>query len=206
MSQALLTARLTPTPQPPPIRPGNTATSPAFTFTVDTATSVSVIDDVAVTTGTDGKSYINAANFNSGTTTLTGSATPGDTVTVSDGTSAYGAAVDASGNWSATLAGLTGGQTYTYTATATDAAGNTATSQPFAFTVKTATNESAIADAVVTIGTDGNPYINAAAFNGGTTTLTGTAEAGDTVVVSDGTSSHGATVDASGNWTAASPA
>ena len=181
---------------------GNTAASPAFTFTVDIATSVSAIDDAAVTTGTDGKSYINAANFNGGTTTLTGSATPGDTLTVSDGTNSYNATTDTSGNWSATVAGLAGGQTYTYTATATDAAGNTATSQPFSFTVKTITSESAIADAAVTTGTDGNPYINAAAFNGGTTTLTGIAEAGDTVVVSDGANSYNTMVDASGNWTA----
>ena len=53
-----------------------------------------------------------------------------------------------------------------------------------AFTVDTTTSESAIADAAVTTGTDSHLYINAANFNGGTTTLTGTAEAGDTVMVS----------------------
>ena len=44
-----------------------------FAFTVDITTSESAIGD-AVATGTDGKSHINAANFNGGSTTLTGQA------------------------------------------------------------------------------------------------------------------------------------
>ena len=140
---------------------GNTATSQPFGFAVDTSTSEGAIADAAVTIGTDGKPYINATNFHGGTTTLTGSATPGDTVAVSDGTNSYNATVDASGNWTAAIEGLVSGQSYSYTATATHAAGNTATSQPFGFSVKAATSESAIADAAVTFGTDGNPYIDA---------------------------------------------
>ena len=170
---------------------GNTAQSSTL-FAVATTTSESAISDSAVTTGTDGKSYINAAHFNGGSTTLTGHAQPkagleveaGDTVSVSlNGGAAQAATMAAGGAWSLTLTGLTDGQSYSAVATATDPAGNTASSDPFAFTVDTTTSESAIADSAVTTGTDGNSYINAANFNGGSTTLTGQAEAGDSVNV-----------------------
>ena len=182
---------------------GNTAQSAAFTFTVDTTTSESTISNTAVTTGTDNNSYINAAHFNGGSTTLTGTAEAGDTVAVSiDRGAAQTATVDASGNWTLTISGLLDGHTYLAVATATDPAGNTAQSAAFTFTVDTTTSESTISNTAVTTGTDNNSYINAAHFNGGSTTLTGTAEAGDTVAVSiDRGAAQTATVDASGNWT-----
>src|SRR4029077_1781283 len=62
---------------------GNTAQSASYSFTVDTTTSESAIADSAVTTGTDGNSYINGANFNGGSTTLTGQMEPGDIATLS---------------------------------------------------------------------------------------------------------------------------
>ncbi|RTL69928.1 MAG: hypothetical protein EKK41_13465 [Hyphomicrobiales bacterium] len=172
---------------------GNTATSAPFAFTVKTSTFESAITDAAVTGG-----YLNGAHFNGGSTTLSGKAEAGDTVTVSDGTHATVATVASDGSWTAVISGLGNGQRYSYTATALDAAGNTATSQPFAFTVKTSTSESAITDAAVIGG-----FINAAHFNAGTTTLSGKAEAGDTVIVSDGTHVTAATVATDGSWTAA---
>ena len=158
---------------------GNTASSPAFAFSVDAGTTESAIADSALTVGTDGKSYIDAAHFNGGSTTLTGAAEAGDTVSVSvDGAAAQAATVAPNGSWSLTLTGLADGQTYSALATAKDAAGNTASSAAFAFTVDTSTSESAIVDSAVTRGTDSQSYINATHFNSGSTTLTGMAEHG----------------------------
>jgi len=81
--------------------------------------------------------FINGANFNGGVTTLSGQAEAGDTVTVTDGTNVYNAMVASNGSWTAQISGLANGQSYSYTATATDAVGNTATSDPFGFTVDT---------------------------------------------------------------------
>jgi hypothetical protein len=169
---------------------------------LDTTTSESAIADSAVTVGTDSKNYINAAHFNAGSTTLTGTAEAGDTVMVSiNGAAGQAAMVAANGTWSFALNGLTDGQSYSAVATATDPAGNTAPSAAYAFTVDTTTSESAIADSAVTVGTDSKSYINAAHFNAGSTTLTGTAEAGDTVMVSiNGAPGQAATVAANGTW------
>jgi autotransporter-associated beta strand protein/probable HAF family extracellular repeat protein len=118
--------------------------SAPFSFTVDTTTSESAISDLAVTTGTDGKSYINAHNFNGGSTTLTGTAEAGDAVSVSvNGGSAQAATVAPSGTWSLPLSGLSDGESVSVVATATDPAGNTATSAPFSFTVETDAGEQA---------------------------------------------------------------
>ena len=174
---------------------GNTSsTSNGLDVTVKTETSEGAISDSAVV-----NDYINAVNFNGGATTLTGTAEAGDTVVVTDaGNNVVGTATAGSnGSWSLGVTGLQDGQTYSYTATATDAAGNTAPSDPFTFTVKEETSESAISDSAVV-----NGYINAVNFNGGATTLTGTAEAGDTVVVTDaGNNVVGtATAGSNGSW------
>jgi hypothetical protein len=104
--------------------------------------SESAISDTAVTTGTDGKSYINAANFNGGVTTLTGTAEAGDTVSVSvNGGAAQAATVAANGAWSLAVSGLSDGESVTAVAIATDPAGNTASSPVYAFTVDTDAGE-----------------------------------------------------------------
>ena len=114
------------------------ALSAPYSFTVDTSTTESAIADRAVTTGTDGQSYINAANFNGDATTLTGMAEAGDTVSVMiNGGAGQAATVAADGSWSLTLTGLADSESVSAVATATDPAGNTATSVPFAFTVDT---------------------------------------------------------------------
>jgi hypothetical protein len=177
---------------------GNTATSDAFSFTVDTtAPSAPTIADSAAING-----YVNAAN-DTASQALTGTAEPGSTVNIylnGASTPAYTVAADGSGNWSQTIGALADGS-YSYTATATDAAGNSgAPSDALTFTVDTTTSESAIADAAVTKGTDGKLYINPANFNGGSTTLTGTAEAGDIVTVSINGAGQAATMAPDGSW------
>ena len=123
----------------------------ALNFTVDTTTSESVISDSAVTTGTDGKGYINAHNFNGGSTTLTGTAEAGDAVSVRvNGGSAQAATVAPTGAWSLPLSGLSDGESVSAVATATDPAGNTATSAAFSFTVDTDAGEQAALKLTVT--------------------------------------------------------
>ena len=186
---------------------GNTASSDPFTFTVDKMTSESAISDSAVTTGTDGKSYINAAHiFPDGATALTGLMEPGDIATLSVDYNGSPNFVPVptegtvEGTWHA-LIDLVDGESVSVVATASDVAGNTASSAPLTFTVDTMTSESAIADSAVTIGRDGKSYINGANFNGGVTTLTGTAEAGDTVSVSvNGGTAEAAAMAAGGAW------
>ncbi len=182
---------------------GNTAQSPAFAFTVDTTTSESAISDAALTVGANGQSYLNAAQFNGGVTTLTGTAEAGDAVSVSvNGGPAQAATVADDGIWSLALTGLADGQSYSALATATDAAGNAAQSPAFAFTVDTTTSESEILDSALMVGADGQNYLNAAQFNSGVTTLSGTAEAGDTVSISvNGGQAQAAIVSADGDWT-----
>lgn len=72
-----------------------------------------------------------------------------------------------------------------------------------AYTIVRASPALAITDADVTLGTDGNHYINAAHFNGGATTLTGAGNAGDVISVSDAVT-HAvvgtATVGQDGTW------
>ena len=147
-------------------------------MTLDTTTSESAIADNAVTAGTDGKSYISAANYNGGTTTLAGTAEAGDSVMVSvNGGAGQAASVAADGSWSLSVTGLTDGTSYSAVATATDPAGNTAQSAAYAFTVDTQppAAPTGLADAAIAQG-----YVNKA-NDTATQALTGTAEAGSTV-------------------------
>ena len=182
---------------------GDIAQSPAYDFTVDTTISESPISDAAVTTGSDGRLYLNAANFNGGTTTLTGTADPGDTVTVNVNGVTGAATIGADGAWTYTVTGLTNGEGVLAIAAATDPAGNFVV-QDYNFIVESTISESPITDAAVTAGSDGKLYLNAANFNGGATVLTGTADPGDTVTVSangDVGAVGQATVAANGSWT-----
>ena len=87
--------------------------------------------DAAVTTGTDSHLYINAANFNGGTTALTGTAEAGDTVMVSiNGAAGQAASVAIDGSWSLQVTGLTDGEEISAVLTATDPAGNAARAAP----------------------------------------------------------------------------
>jgi large repetitive protein len=114
-----------------------TTYSPQYKIVVDTHTTESAITDNAVTIGTDGAAYINAAHIAGGTTTLSGAAEAGDTVSVVVNGTAQQATVAPDGSWTLALSGLSDGMTVSAAATATDVAGNTATSGTFAFTVDT---------------------------------------------------------------------
>jgi large repetitive protein len=175
---------------------GNVGTpSAALVFSVDTQPPVAPTDlgDAAIVNG-----FVNATN-DTAAQVLTGTAEAGSTVTVYDGTSVLGTAVaDASGAWNFTLGSLADGD-HSLTATATDAAGNVgAPSAALTFTVDTQppAAPAAMDDAAIVNGFVGAANDTAAQV------LTGTAEAGSTVAVYDGTTALGTAVaDASGAWT-----
>jgi hypothetical protein len=140
-------------------------------FTVDTTIPPApALSDASVVNG-----YVNAAN-DMAAQTLGGNAEAGSTVNVYlDGstTPASTTTANGSGNWSVTLGQLANGS-YSYTATATDAAGNVSIAgSPLAFAVDaTIPAAPTLSDASVV-----NGYVNAANDTAGQT-LGGTAEAG----------------------------
>jgi large repetitive protein len=131
---------------------------------------------------------------------ISGSAEPGAalTITILDAQGAtietLTATADAQGAWSVTPAALADGA-YTVNATASDAAGNSATAGPRAFSVDTSAP-----GVTITAPTAGQQLAST------TPTITGTADPGATVtILIDGMSVGTATADASGMWSFVSP-
>ncbi|MDR9891583.1 Ig-like domain-containing protein [Pseudenterobacter timonensis] len=174
--------------------PAGNASAPTTGFVVNVDTTApaapvitTVLDDVGTLTGP-----VTGGNPTNDTRpTLNGTAAAGSTVNIYDGTTLVGTVTaDGSGNWSLpqTSTTLSEGQ-HDFTATATDAAGNTSVASP-------------VTSIVVDITAPALPTALAVVNNG--TRVTGTAEAGSTVTI---TSADGATVlgsataDGSGNFT-----
>lgn len=175
---------------------GNTATSTSVVH-VDT-----VAGNITLTTPIEGDNVINATEASDGVW-ITGTATAGETVTVTLAGVSHSVTSTAGGTYSAFFAAseITAGEyDSTVTAKLTDAAGNTASVQA---AVEIDTYVSNFAETGVQGGADG--VINAAEASSGVV-LSGTVEVGSTVVLSFNGQSYTATVDASGNWSAAIPA
>jgi hypothetical protein len=170
------------------------ASSTALVFKVDT-TAPSAPNTLADTSIVKG--YVNAAN-NLASQTLTGKAAALATVSIYDSGALIGTTTaSATGVWSYTLGQLLDGA-HSLTAKATDAAGNTgAGSTALAFKDDTVAPgaPSGLADAGIVAG-----IVNTA-HDSATQKLTGTAEAGATVIVSDGGIKLGSVVaGATGTW------
>jgi hypothetical protein len=171
--------------------------SAALNFTVDItppATPVAPADSAVV------NGYVNAARDTAGQV-LTGSAEDGSTVTVYDNSTQIGTttANDLTGSWSFPIGQLANGSTYSYTVTATDAAGNVSQPSTALYLVvdtTAPTTPGAPADSAVV-----NGYVNAARDTAAQV-LTGNAEKGDTVTIYDNDTQIGTTrANAStGNW------
>lgn len=153
---------------------------------------------VEVTSGTQTVGdFFNADSFASGVT-LTGRGEPGASLLVTISGVEQATIVDSSGNWSATWASGTlqaGEYTTGVTILSSDSFGNT-----------TRVTDTIVVDTVADVTVDNRTVetegvVNAAEREGGVT-LTGTAQPGSSVIVSFGTGSHQATVDADGNWSA----
>lgn len=128
---------------------------------------------------------------------ISGTATPGMTVTVGLGTATTQVVADPSGNWTATFDAAdipTGTSTLPITASITDAAGNSASVSD---TVALDTQVENFAQSGGAI--EGDDLINSTERADGVT-LTGTVEPGSTVSVQMGAVTRQASVDAAGNW------
>ncbi|WP_058969107.1 Ig-like domain-containing protein [Type-D symbiont of Plautia stali] len=138
---------------------------------------------------------------NDTTPVLSGSAEPGSTVTVSDGTTVLGSvSVGSDGNWSYTTPALSEGD-HTLNATVTDAAGNSSTTAT-SVTIVVDVTPPAVATGV-TVSNDAGTAINSGgATNDATPVISGSATAGSTVNIYNGTELLGtATVGDGGTWT-----
>ena len=163
--------------------------SETHTFRVDTQASVAFTGTVA------GDNIVNASE--SRNVVLTGTAEPGSVVSVSWQGSTLPATVAADGTWSVIFPAVSGSAVLTATTatvTATDAYGNTATdSRVISIDLGTS-----VAFDPVQAGDN----VVSGAERGAGVSLTGTAEAGATVVVQFGSGTRTVTVGASGTWSA----
>ncbi|ADU70507.1 Ig-like domain repeat protein [Pantoea sp. At-9b] len=189
---------------------GNTSPpSPAIDFTVDTAPPAAAAD-LQLSNDESGTSVPIAAGGTTNDTTpvLSGTAEPGSTVTVSDGDTVLGSTtVGSDGSWSFTTPALDEGD-HSLTTTVTDPAGNTGpVSDPVAVTIDT-TAPAVAEDLQLSNDSSGTavPIPSGGATNDTTPVLSGTAEAGSTVTITDGNTVLGtATVDNDGNWSFTTP-
>ncbi|MRS17313.1 BapA prefix-like domain-containing protein [Enterobacteriaceae bacterium RIT691] len=175
------------------------------TFVVDSLAPLTPVitllnDDVAPVVG----SVVSGGSTNDKTPTLSGTAEAGSTVKIYDGPTLVGTTTaDGSGKWTVTTITLGDGP-HAFTATSTDTAGNVSgASQAFNVTIDTVAPGMPV---VLTVADDVpggavGPLTNGQLTNDNTPTLTGTAEAGSTISVYDGSTLLGTTVATGGNWT-----
>ncbi|RTN91495.1 BapA/Bap/LapF family large adhesin [Enterobacter bugandensis] len=178
--------------------------SPGFTLVVDstapTAPVISqAIDDVGSIIGP----------ITSGQTTddtvprLVGTSEPFATVNIYEGTTLVGTGTaDGSGSWSILLnTKLTEGA-HSFTAQATDAAGNTsASSASFSLTIDTAPPALPVLTSILDdVGNAATPVANGGITNDAQPTLSGTAEAGSTVKIFDNGVQIGSVIATGGAW------
>ena len=178
--------------------------SPDFTLVVDTtAPNAPVIsravDDVGTITGpvSSGQSTDDTIPR------LVGTSEPFATVNIYEGTTLVGTGTaDASGNWSILLTTTLATGPHSFTAQATDAAGNTsAPSATFNLTIDTTPPAQPVLSSIVDdVGNAATPVANGGLTNDAQPTLTGTAEAGATVKIFDNGVQIGSVVATGGNW------
>jgi large repetitive protein len=140
--------------------------------------------------------------INAGKVTLNGTAEANSTVQVFDGSTSLGSVTtSSSGTWTFTTVALTTGSSHSFTAKATDAAGNI--SGASATTNVTIGSSTPTAPGVPTVASFSNDsgVVGDHITNDNTLTLTGTAQANSTVKVYDGATLLGSVVaNASGAW------
>ena len=169
---------------------GNTATA-SGTVQIDTVMNVSV-----ETATVEGDGVVNAMEHANGVT-LTGTSQANAQVSVTFGTGTRTVTADANGNWSADWATSelpTGETDANVSVTATDAAGNVATTSG-TVAIDTVTDVSVDTSVVA-----GDGVVNGVEHANGIT-LTGASAGADTVLVTLGNVTHTATVAADGSWT-----
>jgi len=183
-------------------RAGNVSGSSSASIVVDTTPPAAVTLAASNNNGTTPVPIANNGSTNDSTPALTGTAEAGSRVTITDGTTVIGSVTAGSnGQWSFVTPTLADGA-HTLSVTATDAVGNISAPTTVTLTVDTtapaAVTNLAISDNVGAIQGD---LANGAVTDDNTPTLRGTAEAGATVIVYDGTTALGSvTAGADGAW------
>lgn len=178
--------------------------SPGFTLIVDTTAPTApvigqAIDDVGTITGP----------ITSGQTTddtvprLVGTSEPFATVNIYEGTTLVGTGTaDGSGSWSILLNTTLTEGAHSFTAQATDAAGNTsASSASFSLTIDTTPPALPVLTSILDdVGNAATPIADGGTTNDAQPTLTGTAEAGATVKIFDNGVQIGSVTATGGAW------
>jgi len=161
--------------------------------TMDAAKSVvATFNDTSAPTAPTVTNPAGGSATNDTTPAFSGTAEPGSTVNVQvDGVTYCSATADSLGAWSCTSATILNPGSRAVSVTATDAAANTSPATTLSFMIDT----NAPAAPVVTSPVDGS------VTNNQTPTFSGTAEAGSTVTVMDGTTVICSAVATGGNWT-----
>lgn len=178
--------------------------SPGFTLVVDTAAPVApvitqAIDDVGTITGAIGSGQ----TTNDPLPRLVGTSEPLATVNIYEGTTLVGTGTaDADGNWTVDITVPLGTGSHTFTAEATDQAGNTgAPSADFSLTIDTTPPALPVLTSITDdVGNAATPVANGGLTNDARPTLTGTAEAGATVTIYDNGVQIGTAVATGGAW------
>jgi hypothetical protein len=169
---------------------GNNPVSPVRAFSVATATAPTI------TNVTDSKGEVanNGTTFDT-TVTLKGKAGAGQKVQVLDGTTSKGeVAVNASGDWTLQLTGLSVAS-HSITAKGLYGSNPVSTARTFSVASATAPTITNVTDSKGEVANNGTTFDT-------TVTLKGKAAANQKVQILDGTTSKGeATVNASGDWT-----
>lgn len=157
------------------------------------------IDDVGTITGAIGSGQ----TTNDPLPRLVGTSEPLATVNIYEGTTLVGTGTaDANGNWTVDITVPLGTGSHTFTAEATDQAGNTgAPSADFSLIIDTTPPALPVLTSVTDdVGNAATPVANGGLTNDARPTLTGTAEAGATVTIYDNGVQIGTAVATGGAW------
>lgn len=185
---------------------GNTSTTTtSFELTVDTfAPSAPAIINATDNVGSILAPVTNGKTTDDTTPTLNGTAAANATVIIYENGVAVGTVqANASGDWSFTPGSALSNGSHTWTATATDTAGNVSVTSPgFTVIVDTiAPLAPVITQAFDNIGTVTGPLSNGQATDDTVPSLVGTSEPNATINIFEGSTLVGTTTaDASGNW------
>lgn len=178
--------------------------SPDFTLVVDTtAPNAPVISQAVDDVGTIIGPVSSGQSTDDTLPRLVGTSEPFATVNIYEGTTLVGTGTaDASGNWSILLTTSLATGLHSFTAQATDAAGNTsAPSATFNLTIDTTPPAQPVLSSIVDdVGNAATPVANGGLTNDAQPTLTGTAETGATVKIFDNGVQIGSVVATGGNW------
>ncbi|MCU6668731.1 Ig-like domain-containing protein [Enterobacteriaceae bacterium H4N4] len=178
--------------------------SPGATVNIDlTAPDAPVLGSVVDDVGTVVGALVNGQRTNDTQPTLSGNATPGDTISIYANDTLLGSVqVSNTGAWNFTLPQALVDGAYALTLSATDPAGNESDrSSPFTLNVDTVSTTPVITGALDNVDPVTGTVVSGGSTNDNTPTLSGTAEANSSVAIYEGTKLLGTvTAGETGLW------